>query len=434
MRDLLLCLFIFGSLPFILKRPTLGALMWVWISVMSPHSQSWDYAASLPFAYIVAVVTLFSMLLSHEPKNLPMTPVSCALIAFVLWMNLTTPFALLPEASMEQWLKVMKIMLMTFVVMMLIRSKQDVLRLLWVIVFSLGFYGVKGGIFTIRSGGSDRVWGPDMTFIADNNACALAMVMTIPLMYYLQQNSENKWLRRALTVMMVLSALSALASYSRGGLLAIAAMGGFMWIKSGKKLVLGGLFTVCAPLLLVFMPSQWDARMDSIGAYDTDVSVQGRFNAWGMAYNLAKDRFMGGGFEVADLSVFSRYAPNPLDVHAAHSIYFEALGEHGFVGLGLYLLLGVQTWRAANWIIRNSRAREHLRWALGMATMIQASLIGFAVGGAFLSLLYYDVPYYLMAAIVATRALVEREVAADPVRRPPPRKALDIRLPAPDLP
>jgi hypothetical protein len=42
--------------------------------------------------------------------------------------------------------------------------------------------------------------------------------------------------------------------------------------------------------------------------------------------------------------------------------------------------------------------------------MIQVSLIGFAVGGAFLSLLYFDVPYYLMAAMVATRVLVEKEL------------------------
>jgi hypothetical protein len=44
--------------------------------------------------------------------------------------------------------------------------------------------------------------------------------------------------------------------------------------------------------------------------------------------------------------------------------------------------------------------------------MIQVSLVGFAVGGAFLSLVYYDVPYYLMLAMVATAVLVEQARAA----------------------
>jgi hypothetical protein len=86
------------------------------------------------------------------------------------------------------------------------------------------------------------------------------------------------------------------------------------------------------------------------------------------------------------------------------------LGEHGFVGLGLYLLLALFTWRTGSWIIRNAAKLPEYRWASNLATMIQVSLIGFGVGGAFLSLLYFDVPYYLMAAMVATRVLVEKAI------------------------
>ena len=102
--------------------------------------------------------------------------------------------------------------------------------------------------------------------------------------------------------------------------------------------------------------------------------------------------------------------PIRTDLHAAHSIYFQALGEHGFVGLGLYLLLGLMTWRTGSWIIRNTAKQPEYRWAANLATMIQVSLIGFSVGGTFLSLLYFDVPYYLMAAMVVTRVLVEKEL------------------------
>ena len=137
----------------------------------------------------------------------------------------------------------------------------------------------------------------------------------------------------------------------------------------------------------------------------------GRINAWRMAMNLANDRpLVGGGFEIYTPSVFARYAPNPDDLHAAHSIYFQMLGEHGYVGLMLFLLLWYLVWRDAGWIIKHSKDRSELQWALDLARMIQVSLVGYAVGGAFLSLAYYDVPCNLLVALVLTRRLVEKEL------------------------
>ncbi|TFW14748.1 putative O-glycosylation ligase, exosortase A system-associated [Massilia arenosa] len=407
MRDILVFLIVFGSIPYILRNPVVGALMWVWISVMSPHTQGWGFATTFPFAYIIAVCTLASLVFTRQPRNLPTAAPVLALLAFTVWMNVTFPFSLYPEYAFPQYTRVMKIMLMTFVVAMVIKSKEDVRRLVWVLVISLGFYGVKGGIFTLRSGGGQRVWGPGATFIGDNNALALALIMVIPLMYYLQQTSTNKWVRRGLTASILLSALAALGSYSRGGLLAIVAMCGFMWLKSRKKLMVGSVLAAVGPALLLFMPQEWASRMDTIDNYQADASAMGRINAWYMAWNLARDRIFGGGFEIYEPATFAAYAPVPNDVHAAHSIYFQVLGEHGFGGLALYLLVGITTWRTAAWIVKNAPKAPGMQWAVEMATMMQTSLMGFAVGGSFLSLTYFDVPYYLMCALVATRVLVQ---------------------------
>jgi len=410
MRDILVTLIVFASLPLIIKNPVNGVLMWIWISVMNPHTQGWGFATTFPFAQIIAVITLFSLATSRAPKSLPVCGVTFVLLAMVLWMNVTTLFAIFPSASQAQLGKVMKIMLMSLVTMVLIRSRQDIHRMIWMLVISLGFYGIKGGIFTVREGGNFRVWGPVGTFIGGNNEIALALIIAIPLMRYLQLSTGQRWVRHGLTLTMLLSGMAALGSYSRGALLAIAAMLALMWLKSGKKMLGALAITLLAPVALLFMPERWTERMDSIADYQADSSAMGRINAWHMAYNLARDRFFGGGFEIAEPSVFYLYAPNPTAVHAAHSIYFQALGEHGFVGLTLYLLLGVLTWRSAAWVIRNSRHDAELQWSASLARMIQASLIGFAVGGAFLSLLYFDVPYYLMAAVVALRALTEQRL------------------------
>jgi probable O-glycosylation ligase (exosortase A-associated) len=135
----------------------------------------------------------------------------------------------------------------------------------------------------------------------------------------------------------------------------------------------------------------------------------GRINAWRMAWNLAKEHpLFGGGFDIYNAPVFARYAPVPANIHAAHSIYFQVLGEHGFIGAFFFVLFWWLTWRTAAWIRRNTTPDGDDRWAFHLAAMSQVSLIGYFVGGAFLSLAYFDVPYYVMVLLVATRWILER--------------------------
>jgi len=147
----------------------------------------------------------------------------------------------------------------------------------------------------------------------------------------------------------------------------------------------------------------------------------GRINAWWMAFNLAKENFMGGGFMVYTPDIFGRYAPDPLDIHAAHSIYFMVLGEHGFVGLSIFLLLWFFTWRTAGYLRVQGRKLPETQWLVHLGSMCQVSIAGYAVGGAFLSLSYYDLPYNILVLVVLGRRWLDGKEwvaeAADKVRR-----------------
>lgn len=420
MRDIIVTLMVFGALPFVFKRPFYGAVLWIWISVMNPHTQSWGWAQSMPFAAIIAGTTMVAMMTKPRELVFPNTALTWLLIAFTAWMGVSTLFALPPDDPLPLLNKVFKIMAMTLVVAMLVRTRKDIETLVWTIVISLGFYGVKGGIFTIRSAGAYRVWGPAGTFIEGNNEIALALIMVVPLMIYLVPMIANKWGKRAMWFSAGLCVLAALGSYSRGAALALAAMLGFLWLKSQEKVKLGVLLVLLAPLALVFMPEQWHSRIDTINTYEQDSSAMGRINAWKMAMNLAADRpLYGGGFEIYNNQIFSRYAPVPDDVHAAHSIYFQVLGEHGYVGLTLFLLLYLVVWRNGSWVISHAKKIPELEWATRLVRMLQVSLIGFMVGGAFLSLAYFDVPYYIMVIMVATRLLVAQTLKERAARLPP---------------
>lgn len=412
MRDVIITLIVFASLPFAFKRPYIGVLMWVWMSVMNPHRLSWGFAYDFPFAAIIAGVTLAGLLFTKDPKKLPFTPVVATFLALTFWMAFGELFALHPTTDLL--MRFLKIALMTCVTLMVVKTKRQVHLLIWVLVASLGYYGTKGGAFTVLSGGSFRVWGPEGTFIEGNNEIALGLITIIPIFYYLFLEAPKRWVRYALGAAIVLCAMAAIGSYSRGAMLGLSAMVLFLWLKSPHKAKLGLIMVLVIPAALAFMPAQWMQRMDTVKEYKSDESAQGRINAWTMAFNLATDRpLVGGGFDIYDEATFARYAPVPTDIHAAHSLYFQMLGEHGFVGLGLYLLLGLQVWLAGAKIVKSTARRPDLKWASTLATMLQVSMIGFGAGGAFLSLLYFDVPYYLMAIMVITGRIVEQELAAE---------------------
>ena len=72
--------------------------------------------------------------------------------------------------------------------------------------------------------------------------------------------------------------------------------------------------------------------------------------------------------------MFRVYAPNPEDTHAAHSIYFQVLGEHGFVGLLLFLAIGMSTWIAAGRLVRKYEGVPDTRWAADLGAMAQVSM------------------------------------------------------------
>lgn len=414
MRDIIVLGIVFGALPFILMRPYIGVMVWSWISYMNPHRLAYGIAYNFPLAAVVGATVLVSLLFTKEPRRIPWTPTTVIWILFVLWTCITTLFALVPDDAYEAWDRMMKIQLMTFITLMVITNRERINLLILTIVASIGFYGIKGGAFTLLTGGNYRVWGPAGSVIEGNNELALALVMIIPLMYYLTTITRQKWLRLGYWGGIGLTALSVLGSYSRGAFLAVAAMGVFFILKSHKKFLFAILFVIAVPLFLSFMPQEWHDRMSSIQDYEQDESALGRINAWWFAYHLAKDRpFVGGGFETFDKDLFVKYAPNPNAFHDAHSIYFEVLAEHGFVGLALFLILGWLALRNGAWIIRHVGDREDLRWARTLAAMTQVSLIGFAVGGAFLGLAYFDLYYHLVALLVLARTIVERELAAE---------------------
>jgi probable O-glycosylation ligase (exosortase A-associated) len=414
LRDLAVFLIVFGTLPLILSRPYLGILLWSWLGYMNPHRLGWGMAYSFPFAQITAITLFFSMLTSKDYKRIPMTGLVVLWLTFIVWMCITTVFAMFPDEAYEQLIKILKIQLVIFLTIMLIDSKEKLNHLLWVIVVSIGYFGVKGGIFTLMTAGNFRVWGPPGSFITDNNALGLALVMTLPLMNYLRTVANNQWIRRGLLIAMLLVSVSIVGSYSRAAFLAGIAMTAFLLRKSKHKVPMALATLVLLPLLILFMPQAWHDRMFGMaetteeGRYEE--SAQSRLDAWKTILNLAKDRpILGAGLNPWNPIMHQMYSESHQSTSsvAAHSIYFSVLAEHGWGGLAMFVSIFVIGWRTASQVIRQCQHYPELDWLNELMKAMQVSLIGYGVGGAFHQLPYFDLPWHIVSMIVIGRMIVQ---------------------------
>ncbi|MEJ2459509.1 MAG: putative O-glycosylation ligase, exosortase A system-associated, partial [Novosphingobium sp.] len=179
MRDIALFAFVFGMLPFILKQPYIGVLAWSWLSYMNPHRLTWGPAYDFPFAQLVAVTLFVSLVLNPEKQRFPASRIVVVWVLFLLWTLVSTYFAYFPHSAWEYETRVFKIQIILFISLWLMGSPERIKLMVWVIFVSVGFFGIKGGIFTILTGGSGRVYGPAASFIAENNALAVALLMVI---------------------------------------------------------------------------------------------------------------------------------------------------------------------------------------------------------------------------------------------------------------
>lgn len=404
MRDIIVTLMILGTLPMILKRPYIGILVWSWLSYMNPHKLAWGFAYSQPFAQIVAITFFLSLLFNKTKLELPSNFTIYCMFIFLGWMLLTSIMGFYPDRAIDYYMTVLKIQLFTFLTIAVIKDLERLNQLITVIVLSIGFFSIKGGVFTILTGGAFRVYGPPSTIIEENNALAVAILMIIPLMFYLRGVSEKKLFRWFWLFAILTSSASAIGSQSRGALVAIICVVLFFWIKSSSKLVTGLAMVVVMAAGYNFMPESWHQRMETTANYEEDASASSRLVSWEFNYNLANARFTGGGFKHSTKEMYRMYFGEVEKAYVAHSIYFSTLGDHGWFGLILFLLILAVTWRRLAVIISTSTKYPDSENLVLLAKMLQVSLIAYLSGGAFLNLAHFDLAWHIIAiAIIIER-------------------------------
>ncbi|MEJ0015029.1 MAG: putative O-glycosylation ligase, exosortase A system-associated [Acetobacteraceae bacterium] len=418
-------------LPITLVRPFVGVILWSWFSFMNPHRLVYGgIALAVPWAMLIFFGTLFGCLAAREPKRLPVNAFTILVALFLVMITITTAFALGPwDDVLNKYEIVAKSFLFLLITCALLSSRERIHALVWVLVLSLAFFGIKGGGFTLLGGGVNKVFGPESTMIGDNNHLATALLVCLPLMNYLRMESRHPIMRYGITAAMVLTLFAVVGSYSRGALLALGAVSAYFWWKSPGKIVSGALLVIAVATAIMFMPESWMDRMHSIQDYNADDSAMGRLDIWSVAWQMAIQRpLVGGGFFATYTQpVVNMFVPGGTP-RAVHSIWFEVLGEHGFptffVWFGMTIAGAVYARRA----IKLATGVPGLEWSVNLARMIQVSIIAYLVGGTFLSLCYWDYYFTMLAAAVAVYEVVKATIPQPTVAARLGARAMPARM------
>ena len=412
MRSALVALLIFIWMPVMLFKPHIGVLVWNWVSHMVPHTYTFGFARDFPFLVAVGVLTAAGLVVAREPKKFPLDhPIMIALMMYVLWTIVTYIFAFSQAVGEGKIIQFMKMIAFALVSLLVMQSPNRLKGFFYVMVVSLLFIAIKGGAFTLLTGGGNRVQGAG-GMMSDNNQLAMAMAMVFPLSLYLVKHPPHKLFKWPAIASAGLVPFAAIGTQSRGGFVALGAVLFMLLMKSRRRFLLLAIAIPLAIGAVNFMPESWIERMQSTENATDDDSFLGRVGMWKFSTNVAADHpFVGGGFDVFYHRVLSdEYMPFGYRMKAPHSIYFEVLGEHGYFGLFLFLTLLFSGWFAAGSTARQFRQYKETEWIGDLAGATQLSFLGYAVGGLTVNIAAFDFFYHLLIMVVLCRVVGDRMV------------------------
>lgn len=414
MRDIAVLTFLIGCIIAALKHPWWGVLSLAVFSYLNPHAYAWGFVRTLPVYYVLFLVVAFRTFFTKEKQPLPSDWRIKVFVLLWLYFGLTCTQAYMHDDAWRKYLEVTKIYVPFYFTLVLIDTRQKLYYLIVTIAASIGIVAFKGGLFAILHGFSARVYGPPNTQFEENNAFAVAMLITVPLILLWQKQEHRRWLKKGLLLSIPVIYAAALSSWSRGALLTMAVLTLMLIWNSNRKFLAIPLVLVGAFMVKDYLPEEWFGRMETLQSYEQDASAMGRIEAWTDGWNHTLEHpFVGSGFDGW------RY----VTMRDWHSSYVEMFSEHGFIAFGLWISLLLGTLISLTKLPRQTRGIEGMQWVKDYCFMLRAALISYMIGTIFLGLSYWDLLYHLIFISVllkkfALEELAEKTQAAQTANRP----------------
>jgi len=402
MRDIVVLIFLIACIIASIKKPWYGVISLAIFSYMNPHAYAWGFVRTLPVYYILFLVVAFKTLFTKDKQPLPKDwriPTF-----FLLWVYffITTTQAYFPDYAWQKFWTVTKIYIPFIFTLILINTREKLYYLIIAIGLSIGLLAVKGGIFAALHGFSYRIYGPPATQFTENNAFAVAVLISIPLLLLLRQQTPKPWVKKGVTLSIPIIYACSLSSWSRGALLTMAVLTLMLIWHSNRKFLAIPLILIGISVGSNYLPDEWTGRMHTLETYEQDSSAMSRIKIWTDGWNHTLEHpFVGAGFEgwmyVGDRDW--------------HSSYVEMFSEHGFIAFALWLSLILGSLISLTRLPNLTKDIEGMDWVKNYCFMVRASLICYMVGTLFLGLSYWDLLYHLIFISVLIKQFALKELA-----------------------
>lgn len=386
------------------RGPALGLVVYYLFAVLRPN-YLWWWALPPGIAwssYVGTAVIMSAVLLAggayRGGERTSLTAFvrlpHVALGVFAAWVLVTYLTAMNRDVSYPWMMEYVKIFVMFGVAAVALRSLRDIWHVYLAALIAIIYiayeinanYLLSGFIPIARSGYGGL----------DNNGAGLMLAMGVPMALFA---AEAVGARTRIVLLMAVPVLlhAVLMSYSRGAMVALIAAFPLYLLRTKKRKQSVLAAVALAALVPILAGQEIRARFFSVQQYQEDASAQSRFDSWTAALKIARDYpVFGVGIRNANLLSYQYGADQ--EGRTIHSQYLQLAADSGFPALGLYLLalgtclLGLrQTRRAAG-----SRSAVERDRVTAMANGVEGALVVFCIGGAFLSLEVFELPYILL--------------------------------------
>lgn len=414
MRDLLLGIIIPAGLVFGLFSAPASILILNWISFQRPHDFSWGAWNTLPVFQIALFIAIFSNIIRRQFR-FNFTPVLLIYLAFLSSLTISTIFAYDSARAWNMYNRFLPPMWVTPIVIFATIHNLKLLKwVFWVSAGGLGFNAFKVGLSLTASGGG-HLTSQISGFVGDNNVFGLVLCLVIAVLLGLRRDIPNfKAIRISYIIFISFIFLCIVYTKSRGALLSVVVIFFLAGVLSGKPFRSVLLLVTAGSLAYLIIPPEYFDRLDTLQDINADESAMGRLENWNLAWKAALNYpFFGVGPD--NHIPYNRFLHPDIQIRVAHSIYFQVIGELGFIGFSLYLAFIIsglwilfKTWR---FMVTISLDYPDFIWARDLSFWMVCGYIGYLFGSAFLNMLYIEYPWYFIFYGSLIRTLVAKEIS-----------------------
>lgn len=420
MRDLIVFAVVVLLLPYAMRRPFIGLILFSWLAYMRPQDLCWGFAREMRFSFLVAAAMVVGFFAYEAGRRRFTRWDARATLMVALLFFITVGFLFARDQgkdALRYYFEFLKIVLISLFTIGQVTDRKRLRILLWTICGCFAFYGFKGGLVGVLTGGGRILRGPG-GMLEDNNDFALALVMNVPLLFYLGRSEGKRGLRILCDVGVVLTIVTIFLTHSRGAAVAMTATLLVMAWRSGNFVKAIGGLALGALAFVALAPQHVLDRLGTLEQGTQEGSAATRIRAWTVALRMINaNPVLGVGIR----NFREHWHDHSGDLvenrgrdfaYVAHNSYLQIWAEGGTTSFACYMGLLLSSFLACRKVRRWARGRPELSWAGIYARMMEASLVGFAVGSFFLNRGHFDLVYHFIALVSCIVYVAHTELVA----------------------